>query len=113
MWIVLPVRSAAFQYASATRLVVQVRVKLAENHRQVFRSAEARVTALAIEHDADLRRRLTKEQGVWHSERIADRVAQQANGLIQVVQDDGGGELDDPMPRATVAEQFTVDKMPT
>ena len=61
-------------------------IELREQHRQVLRPAEARIAAFAVQHHADFRRGLAEQERVGHRERIADRVAEQADRLVEVVQ---------------------------
>ena len=69
--------------------------QLGQQHRQVLRPAEARIAALAVQDHAGLAARLAKQQRVGHGERIADRIAQERDRLVEVLQNHGRRELHD------------------
>ena len=72
--------------------------ELGQQHGKVLGPAETRVATLAVQDRAHLPGGFTKQQRVGNGERIADRIAQERDGLIEVPQDDGRRQLHDVVP---------------
>jgi hypothetical protein len=60
--------------------------QLGQQHGQILRAAEAGVAAFAVEDHAHLRGGLAEQQRVGDGQRIADRVAEQADDLVEMAQ---------------------------